>query len=87
VQTAQQDQSYGQAPGKSLSQAAPRDLPEQRYALWPFRGKRGREEFSAQTPTPRRNARFSQRKDVITFSGLIIFSTDFDIRLSTRSKK
>jgi len=47
----------------------------------------GARNFLPATPTPWRTARFSQRKDVITFSGRIIFSTDFDIRLSTRSKK
>jgi hypothetical protein len=87
VRPGRQDQSYGQALGKSLSQAAPSDLPEQRYALWPFHGKRGLDEFSDRKGTSQRAARFSQRKDVLTFSGLIIFSTDFDIRLSTRSKK
>jgi hypothetical protein len=42
--------------------------------------------LASRRPTPRA-ARFSQPKDVLTFFGLIIFSTDFDIRLSARSKK
>jgi len=36
---------------------------------------------------PQRTPRFSQPKDVLTFFRLIIFWADFDIRLSTRSKK